>query len=81
MKGGINLQMLTLDTHELHCVCLNLPFGDETVQGVEEISQFSHFTSDGEGAVIHWRPWAAINDWLWFEGRQRKNGVSGVVRV
>ena len=60
MKGGTNLETPTLYTQESHCVCLNLPFGTKTVHGVENNTQFSNFTNGGEGEVIRWRPWAAI---------------------
>ena len=60
MKGEINLQMPPFDTHESHLICLNLPLGIETVHGVGNNTQFSYFTSDGEGVVIHLRPCEAI---------------------
>ena len=49
MKGGINRHMQPFNRQESHCVCLNLPFGIKTVHGVENNTQFSHFTNGGEG--------------------------------
>ena len=43
-------------TQASHLICLNLPLGIEIVHGVEVNTQLSHFTCDGEGAVIHWQP-------------------------
>ena len=41
--------MLPFNRHELHCVCLNHPFGIETVQYVEDNTQVLHDTAGGEG--------------------------------
>ena len=49
MKGGINRHKRPFNRQESHCVCLNLPLGIETVQGVENNTQFLHDTDGGEG--------------------------------
>ena len=41
--------MSPFNRHESHCVCLNHPFGIETVEGVEDNTQVSHDTVSGEG--------------------------------
>ena len=43
-----------------HCVCLNHPFGIETVQGVEDNTQCLHDTVGEEGEENCGRPWVAM---------------------
>ena len=58
--GGINRHMPPFNRQELHCVCLNHPFGIETVQGVEDNTQVSHDTAGGEGEENRGRTWVAM---------------------
>ena len=41
--------MPPFNRQESHCVCLNHPFGIETVQGVEDNTHASHDTAGREG--------------------------------
>ena len=41
--------MSPFNRQESHCVCLNHPFGIETVHGVEDNTHVSHDTAGGEG--------------------------------
>ena len=47
--GGINRHMPPFNRQKSHWVCLNHPFGIETVQSVEDNTQVSHDAAGGEG--------------------------------
>ena len=75
MKGWRNIHMPPFSAHALHLICLNFSLGVESVHGVEDDTQYSHWTSGREGVVFHWWTWQAVVGWIGSLVRWWKKGL------